>query len=155
MPRRAKGKRVYGTVILLLVLGGGYLQFQWMDKAHKPDVVPNVLAEKVGRWMMQKRGISPHDETLTSSVAATERVPCETCMGSGKALASGGKEICPICLGVGFHTIRRFDSTDRICPYCAGMGRAAMPDTGEVGSCPRCQGRGLVQTQRDAPPTEE
>jgi DnaJ-class molecular chaperone len=58
--------------------------------------------------------------------------------------------MCPICLGLGFHMIKRFDASDRICPLCAGMGRVALPDTGVIGTCPRCEGRGLVRSQAAA-----
>jgi hypothetical protein len=157
MPRRSKGgKRVYGALILLLVLGGGLLQFQWMQhirETGKTDMVPNVLAEKLSRWMMQKSGIPLEDSALSSDAQGIEKIVCETCMGTGRVLSGPGeKEICPICLGVGFHMVRRFDPADRICPLCAGMGRVERPDTGEVAVCPRCNGRGLVRSQMDSAP---
>ena len=146
LPRRTKGKNVFGVLILLLVLAGVW-QYQWMKRIRQKgakDVVPPVFAEQLSRWMLHKKGLDP--EPVSLEVLGAEKIDCGACMGSGRSLAGGGEnEICPICQGVGFHMIRRFDSADRICPACGGMGRVEMPDTGAVDTCPRCDGRGLIR----------
>lgn len=158
--KRSRGKGIYGGVIFLLVLVGFILQFQWMDRMKESgstDVVPQAFAEKLKVWMLRKKGMEP--DTLSTEAKAAEEIPCRTCMGSGTILTPEGERlICPICLGVGFHMVRRFDPADHLCPLCAGMGRVEWPDTGEVGTCPRCGGRGLVRsgtsTNADAPEME-
>jgi len=146
-------------VIFLLVLVGFILQFQWMSRMKETgatDVVSPALADKIKNFMLRKKGL-PVD-TLSTEAQATERIPCDTCMGGGTILTPDGqREICPICLGVGFHVIRRMDPADRLCPLCGGMGRVENPETGRVGTCPRCDGRGLVRShvQTVLPPEGE
>jgi hypothetical protein len=156
LPRRPKGKRVYGLLVALLVVGGGILQYQWMQRVRQAgadDVVPPAFAEQIGRWMLAGKGLAPDGGAISPNTAGAEKIICEHCMGSGSALSDlGERSICPICQGVGFHMIRRFDPADRICPFCSGMGRVELPDTGEVGTCPRCDGRGLVRSQMNAAP---
>jgi hypothetical protein len=155
-PRRPRGKRVYGFLIALLVVGGGVLQYQWMQRVRQQgatEVVPPAFAEQIGRWMLAGKGLAPDGGSLAPSADGAEKIICENCMGSGNVLSElGERSICPICQGVGFHMIRRFDPADRICPFCSGMGRVELPDTGEVGTCPRCDGRGLVRSQMDLAP---
>ena len=146
---------MYGVLILILVVGGGLMQFHWMQTARKANTVPDAFAEKLARWMMLKKGLSPEEVGLETGAPGVEKLPCQNCLETGSVLADGGgREICPVCLGVGFHLIRRLDSAERICPNCAGMGRALQPDTGKYGTCPRCDGRGLVRPAGagDAPP---
>ena len=144
---------MYGVLILILVVGGGLLQFHWMQNARKANTVPDAFAEKLARWMMLKKGLTPEEAGLDSGVPGAEKLPCQNCLETGSVLADGGgREICPVCLGVGFHLIRRLDSADRICPNCAGMGRTQKPGTGEYGTCPRCDGRGLVRPPAAAEP---
>ena len=150
VPRRSKSRTVYVVVIALLVIGGAILQFDWMQRARQAagsgDIVSNPLAEKLGRWMLDKRGLSGPGAVGDLQAPGVEKIMCETCLGTGEAPGADGRPgICPICQGVGFRMIRRFDSADRLCPLCAGMGRVEMPDTGEVANCPRCDGRGLVR----------
>lgn len=145
-------------VITLLVIGGGILQFNWMQRARRAagseDLISNPVADKIGRWMLEKRGLGPGAASSFGGGAEApgiERIICETCMGTGEAPPAGGAPgICPICQGVGFRMIRRFDAADRLCPLCAGMGRVELPDTGVVDTCPRCAGRGLVRSQPEA-----
>lgn len=155
-----RGKRIYGIVILLLVVGGAYLQFKWMQQARKNSaeaIMQPAFAEKLQQWMLMKKGLAPGDSMAGGSAA--EQIPCETCLGTGTFVPDTGvPTMCPICLGVGFHMIRRMDPGDRICPLCAGMGRVQRPDTGEVDTCPRCSGRGLVHSPaaaESAPPAED
>lgn len=154
--RRGASKNVYGLLIVAMVVIAFVLQYNWMQQIRQTGaegIAPNTLAEKLSRWMLQKRGIATDDPAVYGQVG-TERVLCETCMGTGAILPESGAPIpCAICQGVGFRMIRRFDAADRICPACAGMGRVEMPDTGIVGTCPRCDGRGLVQSTA-APPVE-
>ena len=147
--KRRSGRGVYGSLILVLVIVGFVLQFQWMQHVRESGakgIVPNTFAEKLTRWMLQKKGV-PLEETDVQQTAGAEKIVCGNCMGTGSILTPGDtKEICPICQGVGFHMVRRFDPADRICPFCGGMGRVFLPDTGLAGTCPRCDGRGLIRS---------
>lgn len=142
----------------LLVVAGFFLQLNWMQQARKrsaPEMgMPGGFADKLGRWMLMKRGVDP---AAATGVPGVETIECEYCLGTGHILSpSGQKMICPVCQGVGSRLIRRLDEYDRICPLCAGMGRTELPDTGEIGTCPRCGGRGLIRSQvPDAPAPDE
>lgn len=130
-----------------MVLGGFVLQSRWMQGVREKkdaSILPQSMADKVGRWMLEKRGLDPG--MLRTDAPGVEKILCETCMGSGETIGETGRSICPICQGVGFRMIRRFDAAEKICPNCAGMGRAESPETGAVDVCPRCNGRGLVRT---------
>lgn len=146
VPRRARGKGINGFLIVLLVLLGLALQSQWMDRAKKKgstDIVPQGFAERLSNWMMYKKGLVPEGDVVSGGA---EKVVCGTCMGGGTVMSgAGAKEMCPICQGVGFRMVRRLDPADRLCPFCGGMGRVEIPDAGKVGTCPRCDGRGLVR----------
>jgi len=149
--RRSRGKTVYSGVIFLLVVVGFFMQFHWMNQVRESgntdSVVSGEFASRLRDWMLRKKGL-PSD-TLSTEAQSAEKIPCETCMGSGTFLSPDGeREICPICLGVGFHMIRRFDPEERLCPFCSGMGRAFSLDTGEAETCPRCKGRGLILSHR-------
>lgn len=150
VPRKTKGRLVYGIVIVLLIIGGAFLQFHWMQSAREAarsgEIISNPVAEWIGRWMLEKRGLGagPGGMPIAPGV---ERVDCPACLGTGKTPAVGGAPgICAICQGVGFRMIRRFEAAEKLCPLCAGMGRVERPDTGQLDTCPRCGGRGLVQT---------
>lgn len=140
---------MFGGLIALLVVVGFILQYQWMKRARQEgaaDIAPNTLAEKISHWMLEQK--EPEAESAVREADGTEKIFCEACLGTGTVLSGGdAKEICPICQGVGYHMVRRFDPADRICPACGGMGRLAMPDTGAVETCPRCTGRGLIRSQ--------
>lgn len=149
----------YATLVILVAVIAVVLQTSWMDRIKRTggkDVVPPAFAEKLSRWMLKSKGLDP--ESLAAlNAQGVEKIQCETCLGTGNSLsAAGRKDICPICLGVGFHVIRRLDPADRICPACSGMGRTELPDTGQVGTCPRCGGRGLIRTggAGSAPPPD-
>ena len=147
-------------VIALLIVGGGILQFDWMQRARQAagsgDIVSNPLAEKLGRWMLDKRGLSAAGAGAGLEAPGVEKIMCETCLGTGEVPDTDGNPVmCPICQGVGFRMIRRMDPADRLCPLCAGMGRVELPDTGEVTTCPRCNGRGLVRSNSPAAPAPE
>ncbi len=134
--------------MVLLVVAGFFLQMDWIQRIKKQsasDIAPNALADKLGQWMLQTKGIEPGS---VAGAPGVETIECGNCMGTGNVLSDEGKKrICPICQGVGSRLIRYLDSSDRICPNCVGMGRAEDPDTGEVGTCPRCGGRGLIRSQ--------
>jgi hypothetical protein len=153
-PPQRSGRRVYGALIAGMVVVAFVLQFLWMRhiRASGPDsIAPNTLADRLSHFMLQRRsgGAEP---TVVYGEMGTERVTCEACMGVGAVLSDQAvKTPCPICQGVGFRIVRRFDDEDRICPMCIGMGRVAMPDTGVVGTCPRCDGRGLVRRAAEPP----
>lgn len=152
LPRRAQRKGVYGGLVVLFVLAGMILQSLWMRQVREEeaaDIIPQSFAEKLNRWMLQKKGLAP--EPAAGEARGLEKIDCNACMGTGTALAGDGrKDMCPICQGVGFRMVRRFDPADRICPACGGMGRMEMPGTGAVDTCPRCAGRGLILS-RPAP----
>ena len=146
-PRSNKGR--YGMVLAVFVVVGSVLQFNWMQEARKnasTDTLPPGFAKKISQWMLQKKGIAV--EEAEPGFGEAEKIVCESCQGSGYR-SSGGheKEMCPICQGVGFRMIRRLDASDRKCPACGGMGRVEFYDTGNVGTCPRCDGRGLIRVQ--------
>ena len=137
----------------MLVLVGFILQSLWMQRVRErsaADIIPNTFAEKLTRWMLYKKGLAPA-QTAPLATPGAEQIPCGVCMGTGSMLApDGSKGICTICQGVGFRVVRRFDAADRICPFCGGMGRVELPDTGVVGTCPRCDGRGLIRSRAEA-----
>ena len=139
-----KGKGPVVAVIGLLVILGFFLQLNWMQRAREnTDIPANSFADKLGQWMLKQKGVAPGGETGAPGV---ESIECDRCFGTGGVLSPDSKrEICPICLGVGSRLIRRLDPNDVKCPACGGMGRMVLPDTGEVGTCPRCQGRGLIR----------
>lgn len=151
MPRRGRG--IYSFLIFFLVVVGATLQWNWMQKVRKDGaqvVVTDGFAAKLSRWMLAKRGIHV-DEPVNWGESAAERIVCESCGGTGRSLIKDGTiGPCPICQGVGFRMIRRFSPDENLCPFCVGMGRAVMPDTGEITTCPRCDGRGLVDTAAPA-----
>lgn len=157
MPRRKSRGRVYGGVILVTVILAFILQFQWMQRVRESgatDLVQNSFARKISNWMLRRKGLAPEDTGTEAHQPGVEKITCATCMGTGMQMNPDGKEkICPICQGVGFRMVRRFDAAERQCPACAGMGRVEMPDTGEVETCPRCNGRGLIR--RSAPAEDE
>ena len=141
-----KGKGPVVAVIGLLVILGFFLQLNWMQRAREnTDIPANSFADKLGQWMLQQKGAEPVAGG-GSGAPGVESIECDRCFGTGGVLSPDSKrEICPICLGVGSRLIRRLDPNDVKCPACGGMGRMVLPDTGEVGTCPRCQGRGLIQ----------
>ena len=149
--RPPKGKGAYVALMALLVVAGFILQANWMQRAReKPAsdlVTPGGFADKLGRWMMMKKGVDPR---AISGAPGVETVECSFCMGTGNVLSDQSrKTMCPVCQGVGSRLIRYLDESDRICPNCVGMGRAEDVETGVVDVCPRCGGRGLVR--RPAP----
>jgi hypothetical protein len=76
-----------------------------------------------------------------------ERIKCEHCGSVGVARDpndGGTLLLCPVCYGVGHHTIRRVDGEDRMCPACSGMGRVEEEDR-SWRLCLRCEGRGLTR----------
>ena len=141
-----KGKGPVVAVIGLLVILGFFLQLNWMQRAREnTDIPANSFADKLGQWMLQQKGAEPVAGGGTGA-PGVESIECDRCFGTGGVLSPDSKrEICPICLGVGSRLIRRLDPNDVKCPACGGMGRMVLPDTGEVGTCPRCQGRGLIR----------
>ena len=145
------------ALMALVVVGGFFLQLNWMQRAKREgavDMAPNALADKLGQWMLEKRGGESRASEASATVApGVETKKCFNCQGMGYIFtADGQREICPICQGVGSHLVRYLDSADELCPGCAGMGRAVLSDTGEVGTCPRCGGRGLIRPATEPVP---
>ena len=152
-----KGKSVYVGLMVLVVVGGFFLQLNWLQRAKQDpaNVAPNAFADKLGHWMLQTHG-GENGGAAPAGAPGLENVECGNCLGTGHVLSeTGGKAICPICQGVGYRLIRRFDAADRICPMCAGMGRVQLSPDGEVGTCPRCEGRGLIRDKAAAPAVPE
>jgi len=143
--------------MLFIVLLGFVLQFQWMNHMKETgdtDVVTPAFAEKIKQVMLRKKGLPP--DALSTGAKPAEQVPCEHCMEGGTIITpEGERAICPICFGVGYHMVRRFDPAEKYCPACGGMGRVKSPDTGLVETCVRCNGRGLVLTQTTADPAPD
>jgi len=156
-PRRSKGKSIYGGVIFLIILIGFVLQFQWMTRMQETgstDVVPQIFAQKLEAYMLQKKGLPP--DMLSTEAKAVEQVPCPYCMEGGTIITpEGERAICPICQGVGYNVIRRFDPAEKYCPACGGMGREESLETGVISTCARCQGRGLILTHPEPLPVPE
>ncbi len=76
---------------------------------------------------------------------AINRVDCLTCVKVGVIRDphdSRVTRICPACFGVGYRTVRQFDTNDVLCVPCIGMGRVQEED-GQWRTCRRCDGRGL------------
>jgi hypothetical protein len=157
--RRGASRNVYGLLIVAMVLVAFVLQYHWMQRVRESGadgIAPNTFAEKLSRWMLHKRGVSLDDPAVLGQIG-TERIPCETCGGSGQEFGPDGTiGSCPICQGVGFGLVRKFSPDENICPFCVGMGRAIQPDTREVVICPRCKGRGLIgpAAAPSSPPAE-
>ena len=124
------------------------LQFLWMQRVRREgpeSIAPNSLAEKISRWMMQKRGLVVEESGLTGP-SGVGQVSCSTCSGTGFVYSEGGEPIpCSICDGVGGRMLRVLHDDDQQCPACAGMGRVRLEESGEIMLCPRCGGRGLVR----------
>ena len=141
-----KGKSVTVALMFVLVIAGFFLQLNWMQRAKRTaEIPPDGFASKLGDWMLAQKGAGKAAGTAPGA-PGVETIECDRCFGTGGVLSADNKrEICPICLGVGSRLIRRLDPDDVKCPACGGMGRMVLPDTDEVGTCPRCQGRGLIR----------
>lgn len=75
---------------------------------------------------------------------AINRVTCPYCAKNGTVRDPDDQRImkmCPVCFGVGFHTVRHFDEKDVLCAACGGMGR--LEKDGTWRTCRRCDGRGV------------
>ena len=92
-----------------------------------------------------------NQQALYGKSTAIERIPCMHCHEKGLILsdsAPNGYTFCPYCFGVGGHYIRRLNDADVLCPACAGLGRIEDPQTHQIRTCKRCDGRGLIQAQQ-------
>lgn len=117
-------------VILILGVAAVLLQLLWVRQNKE------MFAENQMRYQFEN--------ILPSQI---RRVQCGLCSGTGVAeypAHSGQIGRCPKCLGVGFRDVRLLDPMDAICPECGGMGRSVDAETGVIGPCPTCDGRGLV-----------
>lgn len=126
------------------------MQFRWMQKAkNDPSIASESFALALAKWAA---GTERSMEKLPVEVEGhTERISCHRCEASGIVYTQDGQRVpCPVCYGVGYRVVRYFDDNDRTCPLCGGMGRAEDFETGEVGTCPRCDGRGLIHRQAPA-----
>lgn len=117
--------------ILALVLQMMWMQHNWGEMARRTDHV----------------GLDPAliDKLKTKTIVLYE---CEHCLGSGllgDPSMGEERELCLICFGVGYHPTRRYTDVDRMCLNCGGMGRH-YNEAGEVEYCPRCAGRGIIET---------
>lgn len=152
-PAQFKYRNVYIVLMAGVVIAGFIWQLKWMQQVRRTgaeNIAPNSFMNQLGNWMLETRGGAAAGGA--NLAAGVETLECNNCLGTGSVLSeTGARAICPICLGVGSRLIRRQDDLDRICPLCAGMGRTTLPDTDEVGTCPRCGGRGLVRPAEPAP----
>lgn len=85
------------------------------------------------------------------------RISCAKCGKYGKVRDAADASIakmCPVCFGVGYHTVRRFDEKDGVCAPCGGMGR--VDEGGVWRTCRRCDGRGVhrIDDWMDVVPVE-
>lgn len=86
-----------------------------------------------------------HNTHMFAPFAMT-RIDCDTCGKTGVVRDPDNAQImkmCPVCFGVGYHNIRRFDEEDAVCAACGGMGRTDIG--GAWRTCERCEGRGLYR----------
>lgn len=77
---------------------------------------------------------------------AIARIDCDHCAKVGVVRDPDNPSLmsmCPVCFGVGYHSVRRFDDNDAICAACGGMGRTDIG--GNWRTCERCQGRGVFR----------
>lgn len=74
------------------------------------------------------------------------RIDCDHCTKFGTVRDPDNPRIramCPVCFGVGYTSVRRFDELDVVCLACGGMGRIDDQEDGTWRTCRRCDGRGL------------
>ncbi len=154
--QQPKGRNVYVALMVVVVVAGFFLQLDWirrMREQNSANIAPNALADKLGQWMLETKGVEAGGAAAAPGV---ETIECGNCLGTGSVLSEDGRrEMCPICMGVGSRLIRRLDPADKQCPACGGMGRVKWPDTGKVDTCPRCQGRGLIRRPAAAEPAPD
>ena len=140
-----------------MIIAGFAAQLLWMGKhtggrdAEKVISPDNPIARFLQNTMMEKKGLAEKDEAEEAAAAAgAETIACGYCFGIGQVRADGEAVLCPICLGVGSHAVRRISGDELICIACDGMGRV-MEDGGSTAeTCPRCNGRGLVERRKPA-----
>ncbi len=109
------------SLLVIMAVGGFVLFLQW-------------------RWL--------GDHQHLFAPFSLERISCETCGKTGKVPKEGANnvlEMCPVCFGVGSHTVRRMDQRDVLCAACMGLGRLEDKE-GHWRTCQRCDGRGLIQS---------
>ena len=97
-----------------------------------------------GMWLSRNRSI------FAKSYIAVQnrRIPCDYCGELGTVRNPQRHEkmdVCPVCFGVGYHVIRKFDKHDTLCPLCGGAGRVVDESSGYAQTCPRCDGRGVIR----------
>lgn len=77
---------------------------------------------------------------------SVKRIECDHCARVGVVRDEHDSRImkmCPVCFGVGYHSVRRFDDQDAICAACGGMGR--LESSGIWRNCERCGSRGVYR----------
>lgn len=110
----------------------------------------NPIARFLQDRMMEKKGLDGEKEgqTAAGEPAGTETIACGYCFGIGQVRADGQAVLCPVCLGVGSHAVRRIAGDELICIACDGMGRVVEEGGVAAETCPRCRGRGLVERKK-------
>ena len=119
--RRVTDRQRMAFIMLVAAVGGFVLFLQW-------------------RWLEGNQHLF--------APFSIQRITCDHCAKTGQVPKEGANNVlvmCPSCYGVGYHTVRRFDSRDVLCPACLGMGRLEEKD-GTWRTCRRCDGRGLIQS---------
>lgn len=117
-----------------------------LDQRRSVFLIPIILACTL-IILLQSRWINVNKKRFVTE-PATQRIECDYCNGTGKVPdQTAGTTFCPMCFGLGAHSVRPIDGYDNICPACGGMGRLKDHDTGEIRFCKRCGGRGLIRTE--------
>ena len=75
MPRQPKGKAIYVSMIILFLVAGFILQFNWIQRTREQqaaELAPGSFADKLGRWMLEKKGLDA--DALRPDVAGVEQI---------------------------------------------------------------------------------
>lgn len=103
-----------------------------------------VLVIFQGVWVSRNKALFQRGVVLE---LVTEKIDCDYCGGLGMIRDPAYPTqmyLCPLCFGVGSHVVRRITDRDTLCPVCGGLGRVLDEPTGYAQTCPRCDGRGLI-----------
>ncbi|MFH0880687.1 MAG: hypothetical protein V2A34_13310 [Lentisphaerota bacterium] len=104
---------------------------------------------------LQSVWLSQNQDIFQKSIIQLQirRIPCDYCGEVGTVRDPNHPDrptmICPVCYGIGSHTIRKFDKHDTLCPLCGGAGRVGDAPSGYAQECPRCDGRGVIRVEED------
>ena len=120
-----------------------------MKQGESGDVAPNILLEKFGLWFSAKLGARGRQRRVGREASYVQQLLWNR-QPAGRAV-SGNVLFAKAWLSM----VRQFDAADRLCPACAGMGRVDLMDGSGAVTCPRCEGRGMIQSQAAAAAEQE